>query len=52
MNEGGAVAEGRAHNAWLTANQLLVHVQSHWCWRVGKAQCGAVERGRRERQTS
>lgn len=52
MNEGGTVAKCRAHNAWLTANQLLVHMQSYWCWRVGEAQCRAGGSRRRERQTS
>lgn len=51
MNEWGTVAKGRAHDAWLTANQLLVHVQSHWGWRVGEAQRGAGERRKRGSQT-
>lgn len=31
------VAKSRAHNAWLAANQLLVHMQSHRSWGIGEA---------------
>lgn len=37
VDEGRAVAKGGAHDARLAANQLLVHVQSHRCGRVGEA---------------
>lgn len=37
VDEGRTVAKGGAHDARLTANQLLVHVQSHGGWRVSEA---------------
>lgn len=37
MDEGRAVAKGGAHDARLSANQLLVHVQSNRRGRVGEA---------------
>lgn len=45
MNEGWAVAKGGAHDARLTTDQLLVHVQSHGGGGVGEAQRRAAERG-------
>lgn len=38
VDEGRAVPERRAHEAWLPANQLLVHLQRHWGGWVGEAQ--------------
>lgn len=43
VDEGRAVAKSGAHYARLAADQLLVHVQSHWGRRVGEAQRWAGE---------
>lgn len=45
MDEGRAVAKGRAHDSRLAAHQLLVHVQGHRGRGVGEAQGRAEERG-------
>lgn len=49
VDERRAVAKGGAHHARLTAQQLLVHVQSHRGRRVRKAQRRAGEGGKVER---
>ena len=50
VDEGGAVAERRAHQPGLAADQTLVHLEGHGSGGVGEAQRRAGRRRRRRKR--